>query len=160
MDRRKQILIAAGALLLLALAFFPQWSRANRLDGELERTRWELKLARMEGRLGAALAESLRSNYERARVLMTGFFSELQQTVGQVDDGAQRSALEGVLAQRDEIVTLLARSNPGSTQRLVMLYATFFTATDPAARDVPAAAPAVPPPAAPPPAATADTLPR
>lgn len=148
MDRRRLALIAAAVVAALLL-FFPQWSRARRLDGELERTRHELKFARLEGRLGAALSESLRSNYERARQLMVEFYGELQGSVGTVRDAGQRRALDGILRERDEIITLLARANPESTQRLMLLYTSYFTAMDPAGRGTPAATPPPPPASAP-----------
>ncbi len=155
MDRRRLVLIVA-AVLAAVLLLLPQWSRARRLAGELERTRHELKFARLEGRLGAALSESLRSNYERARQLMVDFYGELQGAVGSVRDPEQRRALDAILRERDEIITLLARANQTSTQRLMLLYTAYFTAMDPAGRAAPAPAPAPVPPA---PAATQEGAP-
>ena len=81
---------------------------------------------------------------------MADFFSELQGTVGQVEDARERQVLEGILAQRDEIITLLSRAQPESTQRLMILYTTYFATLDPAGRNTPpppAPAPTTPPPA-------------
>ncbi|MDQ3555552.1 MAG: hypothetical protein M3409_02070, partial [Gemmatimonadota bacterium] len=106
--------------------------RARTLDVELATARHELAMARLQGRLGAALAESLRSNYERSRQLMTDFFREAQGRLPAVEDPHQRQELQAMLAQRDELITLLARAEPESTQRLMLLYTRFFTAFDPA----------------------------
>ena len=145
MDRRKLILYAVlGAVVVFLLGFLPQWSRARGLSRELRSTRIELKMARLEGRLGAALSESLRSNYERSRQLMADFFTELQASMGQVQDPRKRAALTQILAQRDEIITLLSRAQPESTQRLMLLYSTYFVAMDPAGRNAPP--PVTPPP--------------
>lgn len=148
MSRNQMITAAAVALVALAVAFsagfFPQRTRARTLAAELEATRRDLHFARMEGVLGAALAESLRSNYERSRQLMAGFFTELQASAGDVDDPVRRRELDAILAQRDEIITLLSRAEPESTQRLMLLYTRYFAAMDPAGRNAPAVTP--PPP--------------
>ena len=135
MSRPRLIAAAAAALVVVfALAFLPQWTRARRLSGELAAAREELRFARLEGVLGAALAESLRSNYERSRQLMAGFFSQLQAGVGEVEDDTRRRELEAILAQRDEVITLLSRAQPESTQRLMLIYTRYFAAMDPAGR--------------------------
>ena len=148
-DRPKLIGLAVlAALVVFLLGFLPQWSRANRRGEELRETQHELRMARLEGRLGAALTESLRSNYERSRQLMADFFSELQGSLGEVEDAGRRQALQGVLAQRDEIITLLSRAQPESTQRLMLLYTAYHAAANPG--DRPAITPSAPPPAPPP----------
>jgi hypothetical protein len=145
MDRPKLIAIAAlAAVLVFLLGYFPQHSRAGRYREQLRDTRHELRMSRLGGRLGAALTESLRSNYERSRQLMADFFTDLQGSVGEVKDARRRQTLESILAQRDEIITLLSRAQPESTQRLMLLYTTYFATMDPAGR-------ASPPPVTPPP---------
>lgn len=151
MDRLNLRLVALAALALVAaflIGFLPQRARANRLSDALREKRYELQMARLEGRLGAALAESLRGNHERARQLMSDFYVELQGTVHRVGDAGQRQALDGILAQRDEVITLLSRAQPEATQRLMILYTTYFAAMDPAARGNPRIVTSPPPPPA------------
>lgn len=145
---RPQLAAAAVVALVAAflLGFLPQSSRARSLSHELDATRHDLRFARMEGVLGAALAESLRSNYERSRQLMTGFFTDLQRHVGEVADPARRNELNAILEQRDEVITLLSRAEPESTQRLMLLYTRYFAAMDPAGRSA-AVTPSPPAPA-------------
>ncbi|HST61118.1 MAG TPA: hypothetical protein VLK84_20620 [Longimicrobium sp.] len=136
MDRNRQITIAVGiALVAFLLGFVPQWMRANRAGDELQAARLELQMARTQGKIGAALTEALRSNYERARQLMTEVYSELQSAAPGLE-GTQRREVDAVLAGRDEIVTLLARAAPESGQRLMLLYTryhnTFQPSTGPA----------------------------
>jgi hypothetical protein len=164
LDRPKLIGLAVlAALVVFLLGFLPQWSRARGLSRELESTRQELRVSQLEGQLGAALTESLRSNYERSRQLMASFFSGLQAAAPNVEDAGKRREMESVLAQRDEIITLLSRAQPESTQRLMLLYTTFHAAAAPADRpavtpptpgvgDTAAPAPTTAPPVAPPPA--------
>jgi Tfp pilus assembly protein FimT len=146
MSRSRLIGLSALALLVVfALGFFPQWLRARGLAGELRQTRHELRMARLEGVLGAALAESLRGNYERSRQLMADFFPRLQEAAKGVEDAKQRRELEAVLAQRDEVITLLSRAQPESTQRLMLIYTRYFAAVDPAAKSAPNAVTPSPP---------------
>lgn len=132
MTRPRIIALATVALLAaFALGFLPTWNRARTAEGELREARVELRWARLEGIAGAALAEASRSNYERARQLMAEFFSRLQPALGGVEDLADRRELEAILAQRDEIITLLSRAEPESTQRLMLIYTRYFAAMDP-----------------------------
>ena len=148
MNLSRSKLIALFVALVLAaflIGFLPQWFRARGLAEELEEVRFELEMAQLEGLLGAALAEAGRSNYERARQLLTQFYPELQDNLAQVEDPADRRALQGILNQRDEIVTLLSRAEPESMQRLLLLYTQYFSAIDPAGTTVPTAVTPSPP---------------
>ena len=141
MDRNRIIAIAAGAAIVaFLLGFLPQWSRANGLGNRLEETRFQLRMAQTENQIGAALAEGLRSNYERSRQLMTDVFSELQAVRGQLSP-AQQKEVDAILAQRDEIITLLARAAPESSQRLMLIHTRYHKtfSGDPAPATTPAA---------------------
>jgi hypothetical protein len=131
MDRRTLALVAAGLVIAFLLGFVPEWMGKRNADRDLAAARQELRLSRLQGRLGAAVAEAMRSNYERSRQLMAGYFSGLQDALPAVDNPRQRTALSGILAQRDEMITLLSRAQPESSQRLMLLYSTMFTAIDP-----------------------------
>lgn len=157
MDRNRQIAIIAGiALAAFLLGFVPQWMRANRMrdlykagellaQGRENRAEYALRMAHVEGLIGAALTESMRSNYERARQLMTEVYSTLQAAQPESElRGFARTEVEAMLAQRDEIITLLARAAPESTQRLALLYTRYHNAFHP--RTVPAEATPAPAP--------------
>jgi uncharacterized membrane-anchored protein YhcB (DUF1043 family) len=138
-------LAIVGLVLAFLIGFVPSWSRARALDSalgetrsELETTRFELDLYQVQGRLGAALAEAQRSNYERSRQLMTQVFSGLQANLPRMTDPDRRQAAELILAQRDEIITQLSRAEPESVQRLMLLYTHLFAVVDPLGRDAPA----------------------
>ena len=131
MDRNRQIALAVGiALLAFLLGFFPQWSRANRNADRVESARAELRMSRTEGKIGLALTESLRSNYERSRQLMTEVFAEMQAAAPALA-GRQRTEVDAMLRQRDEIITLLARAAPQSSQRLMLLFERYHNAFQP-----------------------------
>ncbi|HLM66001.1 MAG TPA: hypothetical protein VK358_00670, partial [Longimicrobium sp.] len=131
MDRNRQITIAVAiALAAFLLGFVPQWTRANRTGDELRATQLELRMSRTQGKIGAALTEALRSNYERARQLMTEVYGELQAAAPGLE-GAQRREVDAILAARDEHITLLARAAPESSQRLMLLYTRYHNAFTP-----------------------------
>jgi hypothetical protein len=131
MDRNRQITIAVAiALVAFLLGFVPQWTRANRVGDELEAARLELRMSRTQAKMGAALTEALRSNYERARQLMTEVYAELQAAAPGLE-GAQRREVDAILAARDEHITLLARAAPESSQRLMLLYTRYHNAFAP-----------------------------
>ncbi|HEX8904262.1 MAG TPA: hypothetical protein VF771_05430, partial [Longimicrobiaceae bacterium] len=119
MERRTLVYIVAALVIGFLLGFVHPYLGKRHVERHLRETRLELRLSRDQGRLGAALAESLRSNYERSRQLMAGVFTDLQGAQGQVTDGRQRQAISGILSQRDEIITLLSRGQPESSQRLM-----------------------------------------
>lgn len=133
MDRNRLIFIAVGiALVAFLLGFLPQWSRANGLRDRLETSRSDLRIAHTEGQIGAALTESLRSNYERARQLMTEVYATLQAVQPSLE-GTQRREVDAILGQRDEIITLLARAAPESSQRVMLIYTRYHNAFHPRA---------------------------
>jgi hypothetical protein len=139
MTRNRWIGAAVAAVVLaFLLGFLPMWSRASAVERQLEETRFELELYRIQGRLGAALAEAQRSNFERARQLMTQVYASLQPASAQIADPERRQAMEAVLEQRDEIITQLSRAEPESVQRLMLLYTRFFAAIDPLGQGAPA----------------------
>src|SRR3954471_21008289 len=150
MDRRTLALVAAGLVIAFLLGFVPEWMGKRNADRDLAEARQELRMSRLQGRLGAALAEALRSNYERSRQLMAGYFSGLQDALPEVENPRQHAALAGILGQRDEMITLLSRAQPESSQRLLLLYTAIFSAIDPQGSLVPAVTPAPLPPTAPP----------
>ena len=140
MDRNRLIAIAVGiAIVAFLVGFLPQWSRANALRDRLDTTQQELRMARVEGQIGAALTEALRSNYERARQLMTEVYATLQSAAPGLE-GTRRREVDAILAQRDEIVTLLARAAPESSQRVMLIYTRYHDAFHP--RAAPATTPA------------------
>jgi hypothetical protein len=138
--------IAATLAVVFLIGFVPQWLRVRTLDRQLVEVRQELALLDLGGRAGAALAESQRGNYERARQLMTGFFSLLQDQVDRAADTAAREEMLAILGQRDEIITLLSRAEPESVSRLNLIYTRYFAATHPLGRQAPASVTPSPPP--------------
>lgn len=133
MSRAQRLgLIAAAVVIAFLAGFVPQWLRVQTLVEELEEARLEIVTLELQTRLGAALSEAQRGNYERARQLMTGFFSGLQERSAEIGPSPQqRQELEALLAQRDEVITLLSRAQPESSSRLNMMFSRYFTTINP-----------------------------
>ena len=70
--------------------------------------------------------DARRGDYEPARQATSEFFTKLRTEVDRGGDTviteAQRSNLTSVFATRDDTITLLARSDPASADRLMDLY--------------------------------------
>ena len=127
--RRVGILAGAGVVIFL-LGFLPAWLTAGERAEERDAARRELRLARLENALGFAAVYARRGQYEPARQATSDFFTALRQEVDLGAESAltkqQRDGLAGLLARRDETITLLARADPASAERLSDLYAAYL----------------------------------
>lgn len=124
--------VGVYAAVLLAgflLGFVPTWLKARESAGNLAKAEQQLGLARRQNTIASAVIDARRGDYEPARQAASQFFTELR---AEADRGeassltaAQRNGVEPLFAQRDEIITLLARSDPASADRLSDLYAAY-----------------------------------
>lgn len=117
------------ALGFFLLGFVPVWFTANRAIEQRDAAQREVRLMQFESTLGGAMIDVHRSEYERARQTMSDFYSGLR---GQIEAGptsafnpTQREQLRPLLAERDEIITLLARSDPSAADRLFVIYSSY-----------------------------------
>ena len=88
----------------------------------------QLTLARMQNTLASAAIDARRGDYESARRAASSFFTSLRAEANKDDSSlspAQKAGLEPVFTRRDEIISLLARSDPASAERLSDLYVSF-----------------------------------
>lgn len=123
--------------LILVIGFLiglvPMWLNAHRTAKELETTRVELRRSQMRSALSAAALDARRGDYEPARKSMSDFFTALSTELDRREDSAldqtQQNAVRPLLTQRDELITLLARSDPAAADRLSNLDAAYRKAT-------------------------------
>jgi hypothetical protein len=120
-----------GLILILLVAaflvgFIPQWMKARDQSEAREKAEHQLTLTRIVKDLGSAAVDARRADYEPARVEASAFFTAAHFEVDQRDKSAltqqQRDGLAPLLAPRDELITLLARSDPASADKLASLY--------------------------------------
>jgi hypothetical protein len=126
----RRFIIYAGVLLVVfLLGFIPMWLKARTTADSLVASEHQLTLARMQGNLASAVIDARRGDYEPARQVASQFFTFLRAEIDKGDTSdltqAQRERLQPLFAERDEVITLLARSDPASADRLSDLYVAY-----------------------------------
>ncbi len=120
----------AIALALFLLGLVPMWLKARTAASQRDAAQHELRLSQMQNTLSAATIDARRGEYEPARQMASDFFTALRTQIDADADAsaittAQRDRVRPFLAQRDEIITLLARSDPAAADRLSDLYVSY-----------------------------------
>ena len=126
----QRILIYAGVLLVVfLLGLVPMWLRARAAGNRLAEAERNLILATIQNDVASAAIDARRAEYEPARQKVSQFFTTLQAETAKGDSSgytrAQRDQLQKLFAGRDELVTLVARSDPASADRLTDLFVTY-----------------------------------
>jgi hypothetical protein len=129
-SRMQRFIIYAGVLLVIfLLGFVPMWLKARTVTRNLVETEHKLVLIRMQSDLASAVIDARRGDYEPARQAASQFFTSLR---AEIDKGytsnftlAQREGMQPLFVGRDELITLLARSDPASADRLSDLYVAY-----------------------------------
>jgi len=127
----------AGTYIALALVFFllgfvPIWLKVREISDQRDAAQRELRLSAMQITLSSAVIDARRGEYEPARQTASDFFATLRDQLAIGDESAlatvQRDNLRPLLTKRDEINTLLARSDPASADRLSDMYVMYCQA--------------------------------
>lgn len=124
-----------GLYVVLALGFFllgavPLWLRAHENANQRDAAQHELRLSQMQNSLSSAVIDARRGEYEPARQTASDFYTNLRDQIDAPGDAsiltpAQHESLSPLLAQRDDIITLLARSDPAAADRLSDIYVAY-----------------------------------
>ena len=97
-------------------------ARARERDAALA----TLRISTLQNTLGNAAIDARRGEYEVARQAASDFFTNLQAEIDRGRDSVftetQRTNLRALFDSRDDAITLLARSDPASADRLLILY--------------------------------------
>ena len=124
--QRRILYILIAALAVFLAGFIPMWMKASDQSALREKAEHDLTITRIVKDLGSAAIDARRGEYEAARQEASAFFNaarfEIDQRGQSVLSQQQRDALSPLLAPRDELITLLARSDPASADRLANLY--------------------------------------
>lgn len=130
--------LAVGLLVVgvFLIGYLPATLRVSNLERDRDAALAELRLARVQLSLASAAIDARRGEYEAARVAAVAFFTSLSDELSGRDAGAglsleQREALQPLLEQRDELITLLARGDPASAERMATLYHTYRQSATP-----------------------------
>lgn len=131
---RRAILYAAVLLGAFLLGLVPMWMTARTRAQERDTAQAALRISTLQNTLGNAAIDARRGEYEPARQSASDFFSNLRAEVDRGRDSvfneAQQNTLRSTFVDtRDDTITLLARSDPASADRLVDLYNKYRQAT-------------------------------
>jgi len=120
----------AVALVIFLLGLIPMWLKARAIAYQRDAAQRELHLSRIQNMLASSAVDAQRGEYEPARQEASDFFTALREQLDK--DGmdaaltpSQRDGLKPLLAQRDDLITLLARNDPAAAPRLLDLHAAF-----------------------------------
>jgi hypothetical protein len=126
---RRMMIYAAVVLVVFLLGFVPMWLQTRAVSNKLAETEHQLTLVRMQDNLASAVIDARRGDYEPARQAASQFYTSMRAELDKGDVSnftkAQRDGVQPLLASRDGIITLLARSDPASVDRLADLYTAY-----------------------------------
>ena len=123
--------IAGGFFLL---GFVPTSLKTTDAIEQRDAAQRGVRLAQLHNTLATAVINVQRGQFEPARQLTSDFYTNLRRQIdsdsGSLFTASQREALTMLLSERDELVTLLARSDPSAIERLFKVYATYSRITN------------------------------
>ena len=130
---RKIALYAVLAVSFFLLGAVPMWMRARENAIQRDAAQHQLQSSELQNTLSSAVIDARRGEYELARQTTSDFFTELRKRVDAPVDQkilsqSQRNALLPLLKDRDDLITLLARSDPAAADRLTTLYVNYRNA--------------------------------
>lgn len=116
----------APLVIVFMLSFIPMWWKFQQASRHLVQVERQTTRALMQNALASAIIDALQDDYESARQSAGDFFTALRTEIDKEEDSAfspaQIEAGRLLLVQRDEVITLLARGEPGAINWLVDLY--------------------------------------
>lgn len=123
---QRYIIYAVVLVVVFLLGLIPMWLKARTAASSLAEAQHQLVLSKMQNDLGSAVIDARRGDYEPARQALSMFFTSLRTDIDQGDASnyteAQRNSMQPLFAGRDELITLLARNDPASADRLSDLF--------------------------------------
>ena len=126
---RRAALYVTLSLGFFLLGFLPMWLKADNAVEQRDVAQREVRLRRLENTLANAMVNVERGEYEPARQATSDFYASLRHQIEAGDSSiftpAQREKLRPLLAERDEVITLLARSDTAASDRLFSIYSTY-----------------------------------
>jgi hypothetical protein len=130
-ERVRRLILYAALLLVAFLAgLVPMWLKSRTYARERDAAQASLRISNLQNSLANAAIDARRGEYEPARQAASEFFTNLGAEVvapgrDSVFTEGQRTALRSMFDTRDDTITLLARSDPASVDRLISLYTNY-----------------------------------
>ncbi|MFL6351140.1 MAG: hypothetical protein ACJ74Z_04720 [Bryobacteraceae bacterium] len=122
-ERGKQFRALSAVLVIgFLVGFIPMWLKGRQRTSERDEALRTLQRTELKSQLAEAALEARRAHYETARQELSRFFTSLNGVVAGKNNRditpQQLQSLQPLYSQRDELITLLARSDPASADRL------------------------------------------
>jgi hypothetical protein len=124
--------IKIGAMAALAgflIGFVPVWLGSTGYQHELDSVRTTLRPSVLQNELATATINARRGEFEQAREQASSFFTDLRAEIERDESSfalGQHEGVRSMLKQRDDTITLLARRDPASADRLTDLYFSYL----------------------------------
>ena len=119
-------------ILGLLLGLIPMYLMARERGQKLAATQQRVRLYELQRRIANASFDARRGEYEQARQAAGDFYNDLRKEVERNDRSAlppaEHENLKKLFAGQNDVVTLLARNDPASVDRLNEAYLTYRTA--------------------------------
>jgi len=115
----------------LLLGLVPVGVTMFQVRGERDALQHQLRLANLENHLSGAAVLARHGDYPAARDAASRFFSDAQvelDTRGEALTPGHRAYLQSALAERDAIITLLARDDAAGAERTTAMYVAYRAA--------------------------------
>ena len=129
---RRTLIFAAVVLAAFLIGLVPMWLTARDRASQLAETERRLNISTLENKLSSAVIDARRGEYEAARRSASDFFTTLRTESERGDSSsltaAQLAGVRPLFDQRDDIITLLARSDPAAADRLANFYIAYRNA--------------------------------
>jgi hypothetical protein len=126
---RRFILYVAQLLIAFLLGFVPMWLKFHECSVGFPEAKRQLSLARILNSLASAVIEARRGDYEPARQAASDFFTSLRAEASAGANSAlsqaEKEGVQVLFTQRDELITLLARGDAASVDRLSDMYVAY-----------------------------------
>lgn len=118
--------LAAVALIAFLIGYVPMASKLGQRADKVEILERQQTLLELQTALASSAIDARHGRYEPARQQTSQFYTALADELNKGDASVfapnQREGVSTLLAQRDELITLLARNDPASADRLANLY--------------------------------------
>jgi hypothetical protein len=105
------------------------WFQTDAAIEQRDAAQRAVRLTQLHNTLATAVIDVQRGQFEPSRQLTSDFYINLRRQVdtdnGTLFTNSQREELKSLLGERDELITLLARSDPAAIERLVGVYSTY-----------------------------------
>lgn len=133
--------VSVAALLGLLVGYLVQYARVQSLQDDLTTSTRALDAAQLEATLSGAVIEAQSGRYEVARQRASDFYTGLQRRLLPAMESEQQTEARLMLAERDSIITSLARNDPTTSGSLALVLVRFRETIRLAAPDSAAIAP-------------------